>query len=80
MASFVGCSDVSPVSDDSDRSVIVFDNVQTRELITSPDQLLSMGVIAQMNLGDEDKQEEGSNDYAVLLENEHVSRTSTSEP
>ena len=80
MASFVGCSDVSPVSDDSDRSVIVFDNVQTRELITSPDQLLGMGVIAQMNLGDEDKQEEGSNDYAVLLENEHVSRTSTSEP
>ena len=80
MASFVGCSDVCPVSDDSDRSVIVFDNVQTRELITSPDQLLSMGVIAQMNLGDEDKQEEGSNDYAVLLENEHVSRTSTSEP
>ena len=80
MASFVGCSDVSPVSDDSDRSVIVFDNVQTRELIISPDQLFSMGVIAQMNLGDEDKQEEGSNDYAILLENESVSRTSQSEP
>ena len=80
MASFVGCSDVSPVSDDSDRRAIVFDNVQTRTLITSADELLGMGVIAQMNLGDEDKQEEGSNEYAILLENEFVSRTSQSEP
>ena len=80
MASFVGCSDVSPVSDDSDRRAIVFDNVQTKTLITSADELLGMGVIAQMNLGDEDKQEEGSNEYAILLENEFVSRTSQSEP
>lgn len=80
IASFVGCSDVSPVSDDSDRRAIVFENVQTKTLITSADELLGMGVIAQMNLGDEDKQEEGSNEYAILLENEFVSRTSQSEP
>ena len=59
---------------------IVFDNVQTRGAVNSADEILSMGVFAQMNLGDEDQQEEGSNSFVALLENEHVSRTSASAP
>ena len=59
---------------------IVFDNVQTRGLVNSADDILSMGVFAQMNLGDEDTQEEGSNSYIMLLENENVSRTTPSAP
>ena len=56
---------------------IVFDNVQTRAIVSSADEILSMGVLAQMNLGDEDKGEAGSNSYIMLLDNEHVSRTSS---
>ena len=59
---------------------IVFDNVQTRGLVNSADEILSMGVFAQMNLGDESKQEAGSNSYIMLLENENVKRTSPSAP
>lgn len=53
---------------------IVFNNIQTRDIVDSADDILSMGVFAQMNLGNEAKQEPGSNDFIMLLENEHVSR------
>ena len=80
MASLVGCSDINLISGNSDKDAIVFDNVQTKAVVSSADQILSMGVLAQMNLGDEDKQEEGSNSYIMILDNEHVTRTSPSEP
>ena len=80
LALMVSCSDVSPISGNSDRRVIVFDNVQTKAVVNSADEILSMGVLAQMNLGDEDKQEEGSNSYVMILDNEHVTRTSPSAP
>lgn len=57
---------------------IVFNNIQTRAVVNSADDILSMGVFAQMNLGDEDKQEAGSDSFIMLLENEHVSRESVS--
>ena len=75
-----GCSDVDLISGSSDKDAIVFDNVQTKAVVSSADQILSMGVLAQMNLGDEDKQEVGSNSYIMILDNEHVSRTSPSAP
>lgn len=53
---------------------IVFNNIQTRAVVNSANEILSMGVFAQMNLGDEDKQELGSNDFIMLLENELVKR------
>lgn len=59
---------------------IVFDNIQTRTVVNVADDILRMGVFAQMNLGDEDKQEAGSNDFIMLLENEDVSRTSSTAP
>ena len=59
---------------------IVFDNIQTRTVVNGADDILRMGVFAQMNLGDEDKQEAGSNDFIMLLENEDVSRTSSTAP
>ena len=62
------------------RKAIAFSNIETRGVVTSADAILSMGVFAQMNLGDEDKDEAGSNNFIMLLENEHVSRTSTSAP
>ena len=80
MASVISCSDVDLISGSSDRDAIVFDNVQTKAVVSSADQILGMGVLAQMNLGDEDKQEAGSNSYIMILDNEHVTRTSPSEP
>ena len=80
MASLVGCSDINLINGNSDKDAIVFDNVQTKAVVSSADQILSMGVLAQMNLGDEDKQEEGCNSYIMILDNEHVTRTSPSEP
>ena len=80
MASLVGCSDINLISGNSDKGVIVFDNVQAKAVVSSADQILGMGVLAQMNLGDEDKQEEGSNSYIMILDNEHVTRTSPSQP
>ena len=59
---------------------IVFNNIQTRGVVNSADKILNMGVFAQMNLGDDKKNEAGSNSYTMLLENEHVSRTSHSDP
>lgn len=67
------CSNESIDKRNSDEA-IVFDNVQTRAVVSSADELLSMGVFAQMNLGDDDKGEAGSNSYTMLLNNEHVSR------
>lgn len=78
MASVVGCSEISPVCGNSSKAAILFDNVQTKALISSSDNIVSMGVLAQMNLGDEDKQEAGSDSYTMLLDNEHVVRTSSS--
>lgn len=59
---------------------IVFDDIQTRTVVNGADDILCMGVFAQMNLGDEDVQEAGSNDFIMLLENEDVSRTGTDVP
>lgn len=59
---------------------IVFDNEQTRALVESADEILSMGVFAQMNLGDKEQDEAGSDSYIMILENEHVSRTDSDAP
>lgn len=53
---------------------IVFNNIQTRGIVDSANDIFSMGVFAQMNLGDDAKQEPGSNDFIMLLENERVKR------
>ena len=59
---------------------IVFDNDQTRALVESADEILKMGVFAQINCGDVEKSEAGSNSYVMILDNEEVSRTSPSAP
>ncbi len=59
---------------------IVFDNIQTRTVVNGADDVLRMGVFAQMNLGDDAVGEAGSNDFIMLLENEDVSRTSPAAP
>ena len=51
---------------------IVFDNIQTRGIVGNADEILSMGVFAQMNLGKEG--EPDHNSFLMLLENEHVER------
>ena len=66
------------IDEPNSQKAIVFNDVQTRGLVESADDILSMGVFAQMNLGDDSKQEERSNSFIMLLENEHVSRTSPS--
>lgn len=53
---------------------IVFNNIQTRAVVNSANQILNMGVFAQMNLGDED-----NNDFIMLLENEDVSRENSAD-
>ena len=55
---------------------IVFDNDQTRTIVNSPADILKMGVFAQINCGDVEKSEAGSNSYVMILNNEEVSRTS----
>ena len=77
MLNLSSCSN-EVVDKPSSEKAIVFDNIETRGLVTSADEILSMGVFAQMNLGGED--EAGSNSYIMLLENEHVSRTGSSAP
>ena len=79
MFNLCACSRESIDNPDSGKA-IVFDNIETRAIVSSADEIFSMGVFAQMNRGDEDKEEAGSNSYTMILENEHVSRTSTSEP
>ena len=66
------------IDEPNSQKAIVFNDVQTRGLVESADDILSMGVFAQMNLGDDSKQEEGRNSFIMLLENENVSRTSPS--
>lgn len=75
MLNFSSCSD-EQIDKPSPRTAIVFNDVQTRGIVRNANDILSMGVFAQMNLGDEDKEEAGSNSYNMLLENEHVSRES----
>ncbi len=72
-AAVVGCSKVDLVSGNSDEDPIVFDNVQTKAVVSSADEILSMGVFAQMNLGTEG--DPGYLDYIMLLDNEFVQRS-----
>jgi hypothetical protein len=72
-AAVVGCSKVDLVSGNSDEDPISFANVQTKAVVSSADEILSMGVLAQMNLGTEG--DPGYLDYVMLLDNEHVHRT-----
>ena len=75
------CSCSNEVIDKPDsKKAIAFSNIETRGMVNSADKILSMGVFAQMNLGDVDKEEDESNDYIMLLENEHVSRDNSSAP
>ena len=75
------CSCSNEVIDVPDaEKAIVFDDIQTRTVVNGADDILRMGVFAQMNLGDEDVQEAGSNDFIMLLENEDVSRTGLDDP
>ena len=71
------CEKPEPVHN---RHIIGFASHMSRAIIESADDILSIGVFAQMNLGDEDKGEAESNNYIMLLDNEHVSRTSPSDP
>ena len=75
------CSCSEEVNDvPGSRKAIVFDNTQVRAVVNSADVILSMGVFAQMNLGDIDEGEAGSDSYFLLLDNEHVWRTNQSTP
>ncbi len=73
-AAVVGCSKVDLVSGNSDEDPIVFDDVQTKAIVSGADEVLSMGVLAQMNLG-ADENDPGYDDYIMLLDNEYVHRT-----
>ena len=74
MFNLCACSKEFNDNPDSGKA-IVFDNEQTRALVESPDEILSMGVFALVNLGDKAKDEAGSDSYKMILENEYVSRT-----
>ena len=75
------CSCSEEVNDvPGSRKAIVFDNTQVRAVVNSADEILSMGVFAQMNLGDIDEGEVGSDSYFLLLDNERVWRTDSSTP
>lgn len=80
LVAIFGCNKVEFISGSSDKDAIVFDNVQTKAVISSADQIMNFGVIAQMNTGNEDLSEPGSNNYVLLLNNEEVSRTAVGEP
>ena len=68
------------IDEPNSQKAIVFNDVQTRGLINSADEILRMGVFAQMNLGNQDKAEEeaASNSFIMLLENEKVWRDNSS--
>ena len=75
------CSCGKEIIDNPDsKRAIVFDYIQTRTVVNGADDVLRMGVFAQMNLGDDAVGEAGSNDFIMLLENEDVSRTSPTAP
>lgn len=78
LASIVSCSEELLVRENSDEAAIVFDNVQTKTLITGTDQLSDFGVIGQMNLGADGEDKAG--EYIILLDDERVSRTDVSAP
>ena len=69
-----------PIDKPNTGKAIVFNNIPTRGVVTSADELLGMGVFAQMNLGNIETREDGCDDYTLLLDNEYVSRTSSSAP
>ena len=73
MLNLCACSKEFNDTPDSGKA-IDFDNVQTRGIVTSADELLSMGVFAQRN----DKA--GSNSYKMILENEKVYRDTVGAP
>ena len=77
LVAIFSCDRMDPFSGSPDKA-IVFSDVQTKAIVSSADEILSMGVLAQMNLGAEG--ESGYNDYTMILDNEHVSRTSSSAP
>lgn len=72
------CGDVDPVRENTDGIAIVFDNHLTKAFVESADEILSMGVLAQMNLGTEG--DPGYLDYIMLLDNEHVQRSGSDAP
>lgn len=75
------CSCGKEIIDNPDsKRAIVFDDIQTRTVVSGANDILRMGVFAQMNLGDDAVGEAGSNDFIMLLENEDVSRTSSAAP
>ena len=75
LVAIFSCDRMDPFSGSPDKA-IVFSDVQTKAIVNSADEILSMGVLAQMNLGAE--RESGYNDYTMILDNEHVYRTSSS--
>lgn len=79
LASVISCSDELLVRENSDEAAIVFDNLQTKALITNADLISEFGVIGQMNLGS-DENDPGYDDYIMLLDNEHVHRANASSP
>ena len=79
MLNFCSCRNEPIDTPDLERA-IVFDNSQMRAIVNSADDILRMGVFAQMNLGDVDKSEAGSNSYIMLLDNELVSRYTKDDP
>lgn len=74
MLNLCSCSNEIIDNKPCSEQAIVFNNNQTRAIVGSADDIRSMGVFAQMNRGDDAKQEPGSNDFFMLLENEHVKR------
>lgn len=69
---------MDPVRENTDGIAIVFDNHLTKAFVESADEILSMGVLAQMNLGTEG--DPGYLDYIMLLDNEHVQRSGSDAP
>ena len=84
MLTLSSCNNESIDKQPNSDKAIVFDNVQTKAgvsgIVDSADKILSMGVFAQMNRGDIEKGEAGSNSYVMLLENENVSRNDALAP
>ena len=78
MASIVSCSDVLLVSGNSDKAAIVFDDVHTKTLISSAEQISNFGVMAQMNLGADG--EDKATQYMMILDEEEVFRVDSSSP
>lgn len=76
-ATALSCSKAGVVDEDTDRVAIRFDHIRTRVIVENASDITEFGVYAQMNLGDEDTQENGYDQYIDLLENEKVKREDT---